>query len=322
MKIYLNRAPVVATNDVANLSTLPPWGGGNKFIAVLQHMLLAEGHEVCYELTPSDLYICFDPRPNSSGVSGYNILDFKRRWGGKLAYRIGDVGTHGKPALGFSWLDLLPHADVVVYPSEWARDYLIKLAARDNSRPINSIEATSRIRGHIVKNGALNTFFTYRREQHAPHVPLRIVTHHWSDNQFKGFDVYSHVAAHPDVEFTFIGRKPASCNIKCLQPMNAAELSVELPRHDVYLTASMYEAGANHVLEGMAAGLPVIYSSLGGSIPEYVGQHGVKFSDVYDVDFAIDTCLEKYSELLSSVASYKRTIFDTVDEFMTRVVYK
>jgi len=42
-----------------------------------------------------------------------------------------------------------------------------------------------------------------------------------------------------------------------------------LTNHDIYLTASLEEAGANHVLEAMACKLPILYRKGGGSINEY-----------------------------------------------------
>ena len=36
-----------------------------------------------------------------------------------------------------------------------------------------------------------------------------------------------------------------------------------LPSYDIYLTASEEEAGANHVLESLAAGLPIVYRDTG-----------------------------------------------------------
>ena len=47
--------------------------------------------------------------------------------------------------------------------------------------------------------------------------------------------------------------------------MDELNLSLTLPSHDIYLTASLEEAGANHVLEALACGLPVLTTTLMGA---------------------------------------------------------
>ena len=42
----------------------------------------------------------------------------------------------------------------------------------------------------------------------------------------------------------------------------------KLKKHDIYLTASLYEPGGIHQLEGMAVGLPVLYRNNSGGIQE------------------------------------------------------
>ena len=67
-----------------------------------------------------------------------------------------------------------------------------------------------------------------------------------------------------------------------MKPKNADTLSELLPTYDIYVTASLEEAGANHVLEAMAAGLPVLYRKNGGSIEEYCCNHGLLYDTFND----------------------------------------
>ena len=97
-----------------------------------------------------------------------------------------------------------------------------------------------------------------------------IVTHHWSTNPMKGFETYRFLDDNMGdlFDFTYIGRLPEGFEFKkasYIPPISKEELCEELPKHDIYFTASKLEAGANHVLESLAAGLPVVYHKDGGS---------------------------------------------------------
>ena len=91
---------------------------------------------------------------------------------------------------------------------------------------------------------------------------LRLLLITGQRNDMKGFDIYEklgeYCASHKDVEFTYIGRYSDSAKrsgINIIDPKDVTFLSQEIPRHDLYLTASRLEAGANHVLEGDGSGL-------------------------------------------------------------------
>lgn len=296
MKFYLNRIPVQG-----------PWGGGNRLVTKLSNRLLSAGHDVVYSLQQADVYVCFDPRPNSFGVTGEIIADVHAATGGILTCRVGDVGTHGKPALANLWTSMLHNATNIIWPSNWARDYLIRAGHIQTSRDIT------------ITNGADASFFMYRRlPTRELNNPIRIVCAHWSDNPRKGFETYKLVDANPLYEFTYIGRCPSTVKFKHHKdPLTMLELADELPQYDICLTASEEEAGANHVLEAMATGLPIVYYIEGGSIPEYVGSAGHAFDGVnVTVDDALMSCIQKYDETLTPVQQFNRTTDDVVDEYM------
>ena len=90
-----------------------------------------------------------------------------------------------------------------------------------------------------------------------------------------------------------------------------------MPRYDVYLTASREEAGANHVLEAMAAGLPVIYHDAGGSIPEYCKKYSnFNFSMIDDLPEIFDNICKNYEAAKSSVLTFNRTIDDAISQYV------
>jgi predicted glycosyltransferase len=158
-------------------------------------------------------------------------------------------------------------ADLVVFPSAWARD-----RAAINNKNLA-----------VIPNAPLNDFIV-ERESYKLGNPIRLVTHHWSNNTMKGFDVYEELdnfcKKSGKFTFTFIGRKPDDVLLQNhIPPQDIQGLVDLLPKHDIYITASRQEAGANHVLEAMGMGLPVLYHSDGGSINEYCNERGLAYDN-------------------------------------------
>src|SRR3989442_8454297 len=98
----------------------------------------------------------------------------------------------------------------------------------------------------------------------APGKVLRLVTHHWSDNWNKGFDVYQEVDRFiaegrlPDTELWVIGRWPKEIRWRTTRtygPTAGEELGALLRRCHVYLTASRFDPGPMHPIEGVQCGL-------------------------------------------------------------------
>ena len=85
---------------------------------------------------------------------------------------------------------------------------------------------------------------------------------------------------------------------------------------DIYLTASEEEAGANHVLEAMACGLPVVYHNNGGSIPEYCKPCGIGFDNFDQMIKAIQDMNEDYAKYKESALKYEAQIPKTIMEYM------
>ena len=266
MKIYFNRKPVTG-----------PWGGGNKTLTAITSALIDSGHEVVYKLEDGiDTIFCFDPRPNDIGEWYQNFINYREtNKDCKIIQRVGDVGAHGKPELTKLVGQTSQLSDFLIFPSDWARK-----AIRFSKQNYD-----------IIPNRPLSQFFENRNESNEIQEKIKIVTHHWSTNPMKGFHVYCHLGDKIkdglkinglECEFTYIGRYPEdnrSPGIKIIDPIDSFALSKELPKHHIYLTASLGEAGANHVLEAMAAGLPIVYHAKGGSIPEYCLGHGLEYND-------------------------------------------
>jgi len=304
MKIYINREYVPG-----------PWGGGAKPLGRMIEMLKAKNHEVDFDLKNQryDVYVCWDPRPNSRGVWYGTLHDHRFKFGGKIVQRVGDVGTHGKPELTNIVKTSTLYSDHVIFVSDWALDY----AGRTHIERATNVS--------VIPNGALSIFFKNRKALSSVGKRLKVVTHHWSNNEKKGFDVYSKIDNmitnnELDISFTYIGRIPEGLrwkNIKLISPKDVSYLSKNLPTYDVYLTASREEAGANHVLEAMAAGLPILYHIGGGSIPEYCRAYSnYQYKDDETLKNVIAKCAADYKRAHLDILKFNRTTDSAIKEYV------
>lgn len=272
MLIYFNRQPVPG-----------PWGGGSKVLTAIVNACQEAGHRCIFTpVTNIDVSFCMDPRPGQGGS-----FEDLRRLGAPIIQRIGDIGTHGKPELTELLRKTAPHAHRVVYPSAWAMHAL-------------------GVPGTIIRNAPISEFYQHRTSRMKVSTPIRVVTHHWSNNPRKGFAFYADFIRQcgPNISFTFIGRSDGS--VPSSGVMDANQLSMELPKYDIYMTASEAEAGANHVLEGMAAGLPVVYHEHGGSICEY--SIGMGMSSPQEAVECITSIASAYGVHREAVLTYGDTM--------------
>ena len=294
MKIYINRQPKYG-----------PWGGGAKTLNKLVELLLQKGHSIVYQLQEDiDLIFCMDPRPNNFGENIYHLLQYKDVFKTKIVQRVGDVGTHSKPDLTRLLKETINEVDYVIFPSEWAKKTI--------GFEQNNCE--------VIFNSPLQTFFKNRIITNVPQGTPKIVTHHWSTNPKKGFHFYEEFDKYcqltGEFEFYYIGQKPSNFNIKNYQsPLDVHQLILELPKHDVYLTASEEEAGANHVLEAMASGIPVVYRDTGGSIVEYCNSYGRQYSNFAEMIESIKSVCMDYSNYKRKTLEYSSTIDEVVKKY-------
>jgi len=296
MKVYLNRRPKAG-----------PWGGGIKTVNKLAESLIESGHNVTFQLEEGiDVIFCIDPRPNDGGEWYQHFIDYRYdNPSTKIVQRVGDLGTHSKPELTELVHQTLNYSNFLIFPSEWARDYIGFIG--ENYK--------------VIYNRPMKEFHQHKSDNVDLPEKVRLVTHHWSMNPKKGFHLYQqledHIRETEEFEFTYIGRKPDDVNISnYIEPINASQLAEELAKHNIYITASIEEAGANHVLEAMAAGLPVVYHKGGGSIVNYCEEYGVEFDSFDNLLSAIRKVIEYYGAFKDRVLSYEENNSIVVDEYL------
>jgi glycosyltransferase involved in cell wall biosynthesis len=274
-----------------------PWGGGNWWLTQTVNDLQAHGYDVRFDLrgAPAGI-VLVDPRVGGNVVFGADEIE--RHAKARVLHRINECdlrkGTNEIDAL---LADANRVADHTVFISAWLRDYHAERWF-DLSRPHS-----------VIPNGADDAVFNPRgAAEWRAGQPLRLVTHHWSDNPMKGFDVYAEIdgliadGPLPDTELWVIGRWPAAIEWRAARtfpPTTGRELADLLRQCHVYVTASRWEPGGMHHVEGAQCGLPVLYHEDGGGIVEAASRYGIGFRD--DVASAIRDARERYPELRQRV---------------------
>ena len=286
MKIFFNRVP-----------RTDPYGGGNQFLQVMTSTLEKNGHQVVYHLEKDvDLIFMMDPRPGDIGYSVQHIAAYKNQFPEtKILHRVNECdarkGTNEIDQLLLASMNL---SDRVVFISEWLKQYFKNLGYNKSS--------------DVIYNGC-NTDHFFPKEK-ALGKKIKLVTHHWSDNWMKGFDLYTqidkYIRDNPDtkIEFTYVGRyckEYTPTHTKIVQPLSGAPLGEEIRKHDVYVTASRWEPCGMHHIEGAASGLPVLYHKDSGGIVELCEKHGMGFYDFESFMKSLEVVSSDYSRFVKLI---------------------
>lgn len=252
MKILVNRKPVEG-----------PWGGGNLFLKSFCKIMKNLGHEIIHSIQPDiDIFFIMNPRYNELGISINEAIAYKQKnKSTKIIQRINDCDAR-KNTSGVDELliECSKYLDSTIFVSEWMKNYFLSKGWHCNKNyvVINGVETiTDNV--EKIKNKKLN-----------------IVTHHWSNNYLKGFDIYDQldefVGKNNEYTFSYVGRERGTFkNTIVIPPLAGEELYKELKKYDVYVSASRYDPGPNHILESISCNLPTYVHKDGGGCVEFAG---------------------------------------------------
>lgn len=296
-----------------------PWGGGNLFVKNFSEYLKKLGHEVVYDLKDKDIdaILLTDPRSKLDSSSAFNHIDIKRykkfvKPSVAVIQRINECDERkGTENINKLYLEASKVADRVIFVSEWLKKIYITLGMNETKTKVIYAGADKTI------FNLENTNFSIKEFER-----IKLVTHHWSDNWNKGFDIYKRIDDSIgqnynsfEIEFTYIGNVPKYFEFKnsnLLSPLEGLDLARELKKHDIYVTASINEPSGNHHIEAAQCGLPIIYRDSGG-IPEYCDGFGVSFEN--DFFNRLDYLINNYDDYVEKVRNYPNNSNDMSDEF-------
>jgi glycosyltransferase involved in cell wall biosynthesis len=291
-----------ATVAISMRSTSGPWGGSSVFVSQLRTFLRARGWRVTYRLSPEvDAIIMIDPREDlqRKAFGPAEIIAHKKKYPHvQVIHRVNECDqrkatTFMDPLLA----EANAHADYTIFIAEWLLEYH---AARwfDTKKP-----------HAVIYNGAESgVFHPIGQKRWDAGEPLRIVTHHWSNNPLKGFDVYEEVdrlitaGKLPGFELWVIGRWPETIkwqSARTFPPLAGGPLAARLRECHLYLTGTKWEPCGMHHVEGAQCGLPLVYHEDGGGVVEAGLKYGIGFRD--DVAGALVAARDRYPELRTQV---------------------
>jgi glycosyltransferase involved in cell wall biosynthesis len=300
VKIFFNRIP-----------RKEPYGGGSHFVTEMSHYLSEKGHDVCFTLyedntkkimTDIDVIFLIDPRPGDTGFSINHILEYKSKFNPsvKILHRVNECDKRKNTNFMDSLLiETSKFTTKTVFISQWLKEYFIEKGFRNAAG------------SPVIYNGC-NTKYFYP-ENRKQNNKIKIVTHHWSDNWMKGFDLYKFIdqeVVSEKYEFTYVGRyckeySPKNTNV--IPPLYGPKLGEELRKHDIYVTASRFEPCGMHHIEGAASGMPVIFYKDSGGINEMCKNHGEEYNDFKDFKKKLET-------ISNNIADYQKKInFEDLD---------
>jgi len=278
MKVAINRKIVSG-----------PWGGGNQILKMLVNYFNENNITVVNDLDSNpDAILMFDSRMNSGT---FNWIDIKRH-GKKVPVicRINDNGAHRKDTRDTDTMCMIKElSPKLIFISEWVKDYYSNLGVDTN----NSI---------VIHNSADRSVFNSAKRVRCQNDPLKIVTHHWSNNLAKGYDIYEHVAEfcskNKDFSFRFMGNAPKNRLLNCerIPAQEYLQIPKYLKDQDIYLSASLFESGGCHVVEGMACGLIPIVRKGGGGTEDYSMGFSMNFDNEKDLIPILTSIRNDYSQ--------------------------
>jgi len=263
MKLLVNRKPVTG-----------PWGGGNHFIKALHDNASDYEIELTHKLQEGlDAIFLIDPRYDELGISINEVIAYKKAFPDtKIIYRAnecdkrkGEVNQIDPAIAAVGQI-----SDLCFFISSWIKNYHLDL----NWKCPKNV---------IVPNGT-NTEIFKSHQNKKNDGKINIVTHHWSDNALKGHDIYSAidewVSSRNDFSFTYIGRSHGALpNSDVISPLTGLELGKLLSSYDVYISASRWDPGPNHIIESLACSLPTYAHINGGGASEFADDNHVYSSE-------------------------------------------
>tara|TARA_B000000532_G_scaffold199170_1_gene165594 strand:- start:955 stop:1896 length:942 start_codon:yes stop_codon:yes gene_type:complete len=290
------------------------WGGGNQFLINLIKSLKNNNYSVNFKLSSKTDLVFFI---NSKSINRpgnnltFNYGDFKK-FKLKFPYvkciqRINDTDKHRKSDYidnNFKIINSL--SDYTIFVSDWVFEYHANVWFNKNKSY------------KIINNDVdRDIFFPLSERRNFNNGVYKIVTHHFSSNINKGFDDYKALdeiiftKKIKNVELHIIGNVPKNIEWKSAKLhglMYGNKLANFLRQCHIYISGSRYEASAMHWKEGVACGLPLLYSINGGEIADYGAKYGLAFDGKNDMLSALNIIIKDYE-------NYKKILYENQFQF-------
>jgi len=288
------------------------YGGGNITTYYIEKYFQNKYHnfKITYELQKSiDIYLVIDPFKDNKfkKYSLEEIVNHRNTHNkhGKIIVRVNDCDIT-RPSLpperSREKTIKKNNYDInyYIFNSEFIRNYYSKIINIENSL--------------VIYNGCDTNIFY-------PNIFIkqnkwRIVTHHWSNNINKGYQMYYDLwklfKITDNYEFVFIGKNVPEIfkEVPITGPYVGLELSNAIRNCQIYITDSIYDSCPNHVIEAISCGLPILYRNHEGGARElcelFPKKIGESYSDLEELINKIVKIRKNYAEYKSNVDEYSK----------------
>ena len=292
------------------------WGGGNQFAISLSQAAISRGDKITFNLKDKDidLILLTDPRSFNEGITFGPFEILKYIFFNKQAIVVHRINECDERKNTFHMNKLLKYANYCSDHTIFISNWLKKLDIYQKN-----------IQSSVIYNGCNTEIFNSKNNfPWNKKEPLKIVTHHWSPNKMKGFDVYikldqliNDTDLGNKIEFTYIGNLPKGFSFKKarhLAPLSGKPLGKELSKNHVYLSASINEPAGMHHIEGALSGLPIIFRK-SGALPEYCCDFGIPFDNLEFIS-AIKSMILEYDKYKLKVKNYPYSASKMTSEYL------
>jgi len=298
MKVLINRKPVDG-----------PWGGGNLLVRALCEKLPQYGIEIVHQFSDDiDIIFMQDPRHSDLKISVNEILKYKNfRRSVKIVHRVNECDARkGTEDMDTLLRECSKHTSHTIFVSNWMKEYHTNRGwfCGENDVIYNGVDLDHFQPQEKINNNKIN-----------------IVTHHWSNNRMKGFDVYEAIDQFvgnnlDKFTFTYVGRELGTFkNATVISPKFGKNLGDELAQYDVYVSGTKFDPGPNHILESLACEIPTYVHSNSGGAVEFAGDDHTfntieqlfdllkekKFKKNSMIPYSWDACIQRYADIIEGL---------------------
>lgn len=294
------------------------YGGGNISVFYIIRKIIETYSDfvLTYELDNDiNLYLIIDPFKDNN-FKKYSIDDIVTHRNtinpnGKIIIRVNDcdktrVITNINTSREHKIITNISSIDYFIFNSNFIKSYYFE-KLKEKNITIDNSKCT------VITNGCDENIFKNEPKQIDINKPVKILSHHWSNNINKGYETYYNLWKYgknnkdKKIEFVFIGKNVPDMfkEVEIIGPYVREELSSEINKTHIYITDSRYDSCPNHVLEALSCGLPVLYSNCEGGARELCMMSELEVGEIYN---NFDELLVKIDKIRNNYDYYRNNI--------------
>ena len=173
MKVFFNLKPPNGS-----------YGGGSFFVKDLEEFFITKNIKITYELENDiDFIIMIDPRKGKCKINGINeILNYKKNINNnvKIIYPVNECDIKREKSINIEpkIIYAIKNVDIPLFISNWLFNYYNTKYFKNNLKKL------------VINNACNKKYFYPVENKKINNNKIKLVTHHWSDDFLKGFEIF------------------------------------------------------------------------------------------------------------------------------------